>query len=90
MIRQCCLIVLTIAVAYTGLAQISSSAHVSVRQLPIGSELPSGWLQQVVTELDRAKLRPIVSGSWEGQLVDIGREAGSLILHRDLRAATGY
>jgi hypothetical protein len=88
--RLYCSVVLVLAMACVSCAQTSASVHVSIRQLPIGSELPSGWSQQVVAKLDQTKLRPVVPGSWEGQLVDTDGQSGSLIVHRDLRAVTGY
>jgi hypothetical protein len=83
-------VVLMVAVTSASRAQTFPAVHVSIQQLPISSEVPNTWLQQVITKLDQTKLRPIVSGSWEGQIVDTDKESGRLILHRGLRAATGY
>lgn len=71
-------------------AQTTPVGHVSIQPAPVGSEVPKMWMQQVIAGLDPGKLRPIVAGSWENQLVDADRQAERALLRRDLSGAISF
>jgi len=86
----CYSLMLTIVVAGISSAQTRPSSHVSIQSLPFGNGLAREWLQQAVSKLDQAKLRPLVAGSWESQLVEADRQSANVMLRRDLRITAGF
>ncbi len=68
--------------------QTPSDGHVSMQASRSMPEMES-QLESFLSQLDPAKLRPVVAGSWESEIVDSAREAAKLTVRRHLQEPDG-
>ena len=79
----------TMSLCCIALAQTSVTRHISVRPEALGP-LAADPLLEIVKNLDAARLRPVVSGGWESQLLNAAKSSALKTVRRTLGTAGGY